>query len=130
MKKRPALLLMASFLFLSSSPALAAGRGNADDAVAMVRKAVAYLKKNGKDKAYAEFNNPNGQFRDGELYILAFDLDGLGLAHPNPRLVGKRTGDIKDVDGKPIFQAQRKLAVEQGSGWVDDVSGHRILLGG
>lgn len=112
-------LLMVAFLVVSSAQAHAGGRGSADEAVAMVKKAVAYLKKNGKDKAYAEFNNPNGQFRDGDLYILAFDMDGLGLAHVNPRLVGKRTGDIKDVDGKHIFQEQRTLALEKGSGWVD-----------
>jgi cytochrome c len=119
MKKLLQLLLMVAVLFISPVQAHAGGRGSADEAVAMVKNALAYLKKNGKDKAYAEFNNPNGQFREGDLYILAFDMDGLGLAHVNPRLVGKRTGDIKDVDGKHIFQEQRKLALEKGSGWVD-----------
>lgn len=97
----------------------AAARGTSAEAQAMVKKAVAYLKKYGKDKAYAEFNNPHGQFRDRDLYLVVFDMNGLGIAHINPRLVGKVTGDIKDADGKLIFHEQRKVALAQGSGWVD-----------
>lgn len=113
----------------ASAAAPAAGRGTADEAVAMVKKAVAFLKKNSREKALAEFNLPQGQFRDRDLYLIVFDLDGNGLAHINPRLVGRPTGDIRDADGKHIFEAQRKLALEQGTGWVDykwpnPVSGH------
>lgn len=100
-------------------PAHSAGRATADDAVAMVKSAVAYLKKHGPEQAYAAFNDPHGAFRDRDLYVIVFDLDGKGLAHINPRLVGRMTGDIRDADGKAIFQAQRKVAMEQGSGWVD-----------
>lgn len=117
MRKLYCLLALLVLAALGQGRAMASG--TADDAVAMVRKAVVYLKKNGKDKAYAEFNNPKGQFREGDLYIVVFDMNGLGLAHINPRLVGKLTGDIRDVDGKSIFLAQRKIAMEQGAGWVD-----------
>lgn len=107
-------------LFLMLGPlASAAERGSADEAVALVRKAVEYVQKHGKEKAYAEFNNSKGQFRDRDLYIIVFDMNGFGWAHPNARLVGKMTGDIKDTDGKRIFQEQRKLALEAGKGWVD-----------
>lgn len=124
-------LMLALWLACCMPAAGAAGseRATADDAVAMVKKAVAYLKKQGPDKAYAAFNDPRGQFRERDLYVIVFDLEGRGLAHINPRLVGKPTGDIRDADGKAIFQAQRKVAMEQGAGWVDykwpsPVSGH------
>lgn len=126
---KAAVRLLLAALCALCLPAWGAERSSADDAVAMVRKAVAYLNKHGPDKAYAAFNDPRGPFRERDLYVIVFDLDGKGLAHINPRLVGKTTGDIRDADGKAIFQAQRKLALEQGSGWVDykwpnPVSGH------
>ena len=72
-----------------------------DDAVAFVKKAAAYLKQNGKDKALEEFNNPKGQFIDGELYVVVLDMNGVLLADgTKPRLVGKSLADIKDVNGK------------------------------
>ena len=121
-------LLLAAWL-ACCLPAMGAERGTADEAVAMVKKAVAYLKKQGPEKAYQAFNDPQGAFRDRDLYIIVFTMDGKGLAHLNPRLVGKPTGDIRDADGKAIFHEQRKVAMERGSGWVDykwpnPVSGH------
>jgi hypothetical protein len=48
--------------------------GTAAEAEAMVKKAIAYLKANGKDKAFAEFSNPKGQFVDRDLYVTVYDL--------------------------------------------------------
>ena len=115
-----AMLLAALLCCGLAAPLARAGeRATAAEAQAMVKKAVAYLQKNGPQKAYAQFNDPQGQFRDRDLYLVVFDMQGTGLAHINPRLVGKPTGDIRDADGKQIFHAQRKLALEQGKGWVD-----------
>ncbi|MES2350065.1 MAG: histidine kinase, partial [Pseudomonadota bacterium] len=38
-----------------------------EEAVALVKKAVGYVRKNGKDKALAEFSRPQSQFVDREL---------------------------------------------------------------
>ena len=104
---------------LGGGAALGAERGSAAEAQAMVGRAVLYLQQHGRQQALAEFNRPQGQFRDRDLYLVVFDLQGNGLAHLNPRLVGKATGDIRDADGKQIFQAQRALALDKGRGWVD-----------
>jgi len=59
--------------------------------VAFVDSAAAYVKANGKEKALEEFNNPNGSFVKGELYIYAYDFNGTTLAHPiSPEAVGKK----------------------------------------
>jgi cytochrome c len=42
---------------------------------------VAYIKTEGADKAYAEIDNPFGQFVERELYIVVYRLDGTVLAH-------------------------------------------------
>ena len=91
-----------------------------DDAVAFVQKAAAYLKQNGKDKALEEFNNPKGQFIDGELYVVVLDMNGVLLADgTKPRLVGKSLADIKDVNGKQFVREEIDLAKSKGKGWVD-----------
>ena len=103
------------------SIACAAGEhASKDDAVAFVKKAVAYFKQNGKDKALDEFNNPKGQFIDGELYIVVLDMDGVMLADgTKPKLVGKSLLDIKDVNGKQFVREEVDLAKSKGKGWVD-----------
>jgi len=111
--------VFAIFALVFSFVAGAADRGTPAEAEAMVKKAITFLKANGKEKAIAEFNNPKGQFREKDLYIVAFDMNGMGLAHPNPKLVGKATPDIKDADGKPIFRSYVETVNSKGKGWVD-----------
>ena len=45
---------------------------------------------NGKEKALKAFNKPDGKFVKGEMYVFAYDLNAVMMAHPvNPKLVGK-----------------------------------------
>jgi len=44
-------------------------RGTAAEAEALVKKAIAYMKSNGREAAFAEINNPKGKFTDRDLYI-------------------------------------------------------------
>ncbi len=100
--------------------ASAAGGGTADEATALVKKASAYLKANGKDKAVAEFNNPKGQFVDRDLYIFAIDMTGLTVANgSNAKLVGKNVMNMKDQDDKPFIKQFMELGANAGKGWVD-----------
>ncbi len=99
--------------------ALAADKGTAEEAVAMVKKGVAFVKANGKEKAFAEISSPTGQFKDRDLYIMVYDMKGINQAHgANPRLIGKNLLEIKDVDG--VYIVKGLIAVAQkGSGWFD-----------
>jgi cytochrome c len=92
-----------------------------EEAKAMAEKAAAYWKANGKDKAIAEFNNPQGQFVKGDVYVVAHDFKGIVLAHGgNPKLVGVNLWEQKDPNGNKLFvQEQIELAKTKGSGWVD-----------
>jgi signal transduction histidine kinase len=94
--------------------------GNADEAKALVEKAAAFYKANGKEKAFAEFSNPKGQFVKGELYIFVNDLQGMTLAHGgNQKLVEKNVYELKDADGKQFIKEFTDVAKSKGSGWVD-----------
>jgi signal transduction histidine kinase len=105
-------LLLASFSF-------AAG-GTADEAKALVNKAVAYVKAEGKENAFAEFTNQKGKFVDRDLYIFAVDFNGVTLAHGgNAKLVGKELSGLKDADGNYFIKKFIELAKTKGSGWVD-----------
>ena len=95
----------------------------AAEAVALVRKAGAFLRQYGQARTLAELNKPDGQFVDGELYVFAFGADGSGvqLANPvYPLLVGKNVLSMQDPDG--VWFIRRILEVGRspaGKGWVD-----------
>ena len=60
-----------------SSAHAAADKATADEATAMVKKGVAFIKANGKDKGYAEVSNRQGHFVDRDLYLVVYGLDGV-----------------------------------------------------
>ncbi len=111
------LTVMLSMAFLASMLSAQEKHGKAD-AEAMVKKAVSYLKANGKEKAFAEFCNQKGKFVDGDLYIFVYDMNGQCLAHGgNPKMVGKDLIELKDADGKAFVKERIELAQQKGSAW-------------
>ena len=110
--------------FMMTSVSHAADQGTAAEAEAMVKKAVAYIKANGPEKSYEEFTNGKS-FKDRDLYIIVYDLNGKNLAQgANPKLVGKDLIGLKDPDGKPLIQMFVDLAKSKGKGWVE---GYKFL---
>ena len=109
---------MVLYLVCLAHAALASA--SSDEVKAMVEKAAAYFQANGKEKALKEFNNPQGQFVKGELYVFAWDMNGANIAHPvNPKQVGVNVLEVPDVDGKYFRKEGLELAKKSGSGWVD-----------
>ncbi len=115
--------LVVGCLFVSGSGvALAADKpGTADEAVAMVKKAIAFIKANGNDKAFAEFNDKKGKFTDRDLYVTVYDLEGNGLAHGfNPKMIGKNMMDLKDPGGRAMVRERVEQAKSQDKFWQRD----------
>jgi cytochrome c len=101
------------------SPA-APAQNKPEDAVAMVDKGLAFLKKNGKDALIKAVNAKDPEFVQGELYLYVRGLDGTLLAHPvNPRLIGKNMTVLPDADGKYYRKEIIETAKSKGKGWVD-----------
>ena len=91
-----------------------------DDAKDMVKRAAAYVKYQGKEKAMAEISKPRGMFDKGETYVFAYDLQGVMVAHPkNPALIGKNLIAEPDSNGKMFRKEIVEKAKAKGSGWVD-----------
>jgi len=85
--------------------------------VSFVHSAVAYAQTNGREKALAEFNNPNGSFIKGELYIYAYDFNGTTLALPfNQEKVGINRLNETDSQGG-FFIRNLSDAARNGSGY-------------
>jgi signal transduction histidine kinase len=98
----------------------AAEHASAKEAEVMVKKGVAYIKANGKDKGYAEITSKSSQFRDRDLYLVVYGLDGKVWAHgQNEKMVGKVLIDLKDVDGKEFVKERTELAKSKSSFWQD-----------
>ncbi|OHD66556.1 MAG: histidine kinase [Spirochaetes bacterium RBG_13_51_14] len=108
--------LIAFFLSLGG---LYAG-GTKEEAKGLVLKAIEYYKANGKDKAFAEINNPKGMFVKDDLYVFVYDINGTCVAHGfNAKMIGKNLIDAKDPDGKFFVRERVKIAKTAGSGWQD-----------
>lgn len=120
MKSIAGMASLVAALLACAMPASAADKATPEEAVALVKKAIVYYKKNGQEAAFAEFNNPQGRFIEKDMYIFVM-APGLNmLAHgANQRLIGKNLIDMKDADGKPFGRMLMDTANNKGSGWVD-----------
>lgn len=105
---------------LSASVVHAAETATKEEAQAMVKKAVAFIKSEGTEKAYPVISTKGGQFSDRDLYIVVYGLDGKVLAHgANQKLVGKDMIDAQDVDGKYFVKERTELGRKEASFWQD-----------
>jgi cytochrome c len=99
--------------------------GTADEAKAMVEKAVVLVKQAGAEQAFAAFNDPaNKDFHDRDLYIFVRSMDGNTVAHgANKGMIGHTWLELKDADGKLYNKEMIELAGTKGSGieyrWVN-----------
>jgi signal transduction histidine kinase len=108
------LILLAA---LGTSSALA---GNAIQAKALLNKAVSYYHQHGSENTFAQINEADGRFRQGELYVFVFDGQGTIVAHgADSSLVGTNRMDLQDENGK-LF-VKEILDLGEGGGTVNYV---------
>jgi cytochrome c len=115
-------LVLAILTFSVSASSWAADtHGSAEEAVAMVNRAIAAIKAEGLDKVVAEINEGKpGRFKDRDLYITINDLKAKNIAHgANPKMQGKDLIELKDADGKYFMRERSQLAQSKGKGWQD-----------
>ena len=105
-------------LALAAAPALCTNTANRDDAAAMVKKGVAFIKASGVEKGYAEISDKQGRFVDRDLYLVVYGLDGKCLAHgANPKQIGRDLIDLTDIDGKYFVKERVTLAKSKPTGF-------------
>ncbi|MBC3919622.1 cache domain-containing protein [Undibacterium sp. CY18W] len=121
MKWMSKLIFIAVMGFVMTAPASAREeRGSTAQAQALVKKGIAYIKKNGREKAFADFNDTsNKEFHDRDLYLFVYDMNGMSLSHgANPKMIGKNLLDLK-VEGKPIIRDMIAALKTKNDGWID-----------
>ncbi len=113
-------IAVATLVAFAPAAARAEERATTKEAEAMVHQAVAFVKKEGKQKAFAVFSDPKGAFTYRDLYIAAYDLSGKCVAHGQKKdRIGKDMLNDKDPDGKPFVAERIRIAREKGSGWQE-----------
>ena len=106
---------------MAAGSVLASTNASRDDAVAMVKRGITFIKANGVDKGYAEITAKNPSFVDRDLYLVVYGLDGKCLAHgANPKQVGKDLIELTDVDGKYFVKDRVAMVKSKPAGaWQD-----------
>jgi len=120
MLKAGVVMMAMAAVTLSGTAVGAEGGATTKEAEAMVKKGVAYIKAEGNDKGYTEISTKEGQFRDRDLYLVVYGLDGKVLAHgANAKMVGKELIGLKDIDGKEFVRERVELAKAKNNFWQD-----------
>jgi methyl-accepting chemotaxis protein len=104
-------------------------QGTAEEAQAMVQRAVEYLNAHGKDALLTEVNKMNkGQFVELDLYLMVMDIDSYKfIGHSlNQRVLNYDSRLSKDVDGKYYMRDMVDMAKNSGQGWVEYKWNHPI----
>ena len=114
----------AAVLALSTTAFAQQTGGTADEAKAMLMKAVAAVKAD-KAKALDMFNKGEGGFLDRDLYVFCSNVsDGKNVAIGNPnakQLLGVDARTLKDATGK-AFGAELYAAYQKPEGELTEVS--------
>jgi hypothetical protein len=116
MRTSTLLSAMAALALLWSSASTGAQQfGTAQEAKAMLERAVVALKSN-QTNALSAFNDKsNKQFHENDLYVFCFNVtNGNTLAHPNPALISTDIRAFKFKDdsiGQRIFDAAKGAGV-------------------
>ena len=111
---------LALLMTLLPATALAEERASTKEAEGLVKSAVTFFKKEGKDKTFQAISDPKGAFAYRDLYVMAYDFEGKCLAHGASKArIGKSLIGDKDADGKLFVQERVKIAREKGHGWQE-----------
>lgn len=107
-----------------------AERGSADEARALVHRAIAAYDASGT-AAFAEMTSPSEAYVDRDLYIFVFGPDRKVVAHGvNPDLIGDDPTVLIDANGKPFGNEMVVMADADGEWvdyvWVDPLTGNEV----
>jgi signal transduction histidine kinase len=111
--------LMISFGAFAEEESVAATRGTAEEAQALVSNVLAYYDANGQEAAFIAIEDKSGQFVDRDLYIFVYGPDRTVVAHgADASLKGTPVDTLIDIHGKPFGAALMDGATEEGV-WIE-----------
>lgn len=109
-----------SALILSGAALAKGEHATKEEAMKMVSAGIEFINKHGKEKGYAEITSSKSRFKDRDLYLVVYGIDGVVRAHgQNEKMVNKNLIDLRDVDGKLFVKERVELAQTKGKFWQD-----------
>jgi methyl-accepting chemotaxis protein len=94
-------------------------QGSADEARALVARALELVRTRGRDAAAAELHSAEAGFVDRDLYVFFVDGQGRYVLHgAKPAMEGKRVHDVPGIDGDRFVRDSFSVAAA-GGGWVE-----------
>jgi methyl-accepting chemotaxis protein len=94
-------------------------QGSADEARALVERAVALIKSRGQATAAQSFHAKDAGFLDRDMYIFVIDRSGTYKVHgAKPAMEGKRVHEVPGIDGNRFLQDAWAAAPGAG-GWIE-----------
>ncbi len=102
-------------------------RSSPEEAIAHVKRALVYIKQNGIEKAFVEFNRLDSPFNttsninpNGDLYMLVYQFDGMQPVHgKNPNIPGKNVYEMRDSDGVYLIKNMINICKsKEAKGWA------------
>ncbi|MEX2202359.1 MAG: cache domain-containing protein [Dongiaceae bacterium] len=115
---KPSILAATILLGCLAMPALAADRGTAEEAQAMVARAIALYDRDG-EAAFTAMTLPNTEFVDRDLYIFVIGSENRVVAHgASLERIGLDVTTLIDDTGNPYGVALVEEATAEGA-WVD-----------
>ena len=112
------LAVMLMGLTLVANNAHAGKRATKEEAIALVKRAVAEYKAKGKDATFAAISEPKGKYRDRELFVVVLNSTGTVLAHPvHKKMIGANLMQFRDPDGVYMVKDMMDKAKVEGTGW-------------
>ena len=98
-------------LLVGGVPVMAADKASAQEAKAMLERAVVAVKTD-ETKALAAFQAGGDGFRDRDLYVFCARTDGIGRCAYRSEQIGRNIKDLYDVDGVAFGQEMMAIAAE------------------
>ena len=93
-------------------------QGSADEAHALVDRALAQIKQRGLADAERDFQSKDMGFLDRDLYVFVIDRDGRYRVHgAKPAMQGKRVHEVPGIDGDRFVR--EAWASASTGGWVE-----------
>ncbi len=93
-------------------------QGSADEAHAMVMRAVSHIKKVGLTQAQQDFHKSDGGFIDRDLYVFGIDRDGTYFAFGlREEMVGQTVFEMAGLDADSFLPRLWEVA-DHGGGWL------------
>ncbi len=93
-------------------------QGSPQEAMELVKRAVAHVQRAGRNEATADFHRRDGSFIDRDLYVFACDTKGMFVASgAKPELIGQLASSLPGLGDVFIERAWR--TAHAGGGWIN-----------